>query len=151
MDQNTNEVASTETSVAPVTNDAATVAASEPVATVTPEVPVSEPVAAVTPEPVAVAAPSKPKPKSKGKSKKAVKAKAKPKSKPAKVEVSRGRGRPVVFKGVQKRHIVSVIRKHGLTKGREVLAGEKISISLPTLGKFAAEAGIELHRGRPAA
>lgn len=60
------------------------------------------------------------------------------------------RGRPVVFKGAEKRHILSVIRKHGLTKGREVLAGEKVSISLPTMGKFAAEAGIELSRGRPA-
>ena len=60
------------------------------------------------------------------------------------------RGRPVVFKGNEKRHILSVIRKHGLTKGQEVLAGEKISISLPTMGKFASEAGIELSRGRPA-
>jgi len=75
-------------------------------------------------------------------------ASAKAKSKP-KVAVKRGRGRPIVFKGNEKRHIVSVIRKHGLTKGREILAGEKVSISLPTLGKFAAEAGIELHRGRP--
>ena len=60
------------------------------------------------------------------------------------------RGRPVVFKGNEKRHILSVIRKHGLTKGQEVLAEEKISISLPTMGKFASEAGIELSRGRPA-
>ncbi len=60
------------------------------------------------------------------------------------------RGRPVVFKGNTKRHILSVIRKHGLTKGQVVLANEKISISLPTMGKFAAEAGIELSRGRPA-
>ena len=61
------------------------------------------------------------------------------------------RGRPVVFKGNEKKHILSVIRKHGLTKGQEVLASEKISISLPTMGKFANEAGIELTRGRPAA
>jgi transposase len=61
----------------------------------------------------------------------------------------RGRGRPVVFKGHEKRHILAVIRKHGLTNGRAVLAKEKVSISLPTLGKFAAEAGIELSRGRP--
>ena len=59
------------------------------------------------------------------------------------------RGRPVVFKGNEKKHILSVIRKHGLTKGQEVLASEKISISLPTMGKFASEAGIELSRGRP--
>lgn len=59
------------------------------------------------------------------------------------------RGRPTVFKGLEKKHILSVVRKLGLTKGREALAKEKISISLPTLGKFAAEAGIELQRGRP--
>ena len=61
------------------------------------------------------------------------------------------RGRPVVFKGNTKRHILAVIRKHGLTKGQAVLANEDISISLPTMGKFANEAGIELSRGRPAA
>ena len=59
------------------------------------------------------------------------------------------RGRPVVFKGREKQHILSVIRKHGLTNGREVLRKEKIKISLPTMGKFAAEADIELPRGRP--
>lgn len=127
MENVTSEVANVE--VVPVTNDAAPVVASEPVApVVTPEAPVSKPKRARKPK-----AEAKP-----------VKAK-----KPAKVEVKRGRGRPVVFKGNEKRHIVSVIRKHGLTAGRQVLAKEKISISLPTLGKFAAEAGIELHRGRP--
>lgn len=127
MENVTSEVANVE--VVPVTNDAAPVVASEPVApVVTPEAPVSKPKRARKPK-----AEAKP-----------VKAKN-----PAKVEVKRGRGRPVVFKGNEKRHIVSVIRKHGLTAGRQVLAKEKISISLPTLGKFAAEAGIELHRGRP--
>jgi hypothetical protein len=124
MENVTNEVANVE---APVTNDAA------PVAVVAPEAPVAS-------EPV-----SKPKRTRKPKAEaKPVKAK-----RTAKVEVKRGRGRPVVFKGNEKRHIVSVIRKHGLTAGREVLAKEKINISLPTMGKFAAEAGIELHRGRP--
>ena len=68
----------------------------------------------------------------------------------AKTVVSK-RGRPPVFRGNEKRSILSVIRKHGLTKGQAVLADKGISISLPTMGKFAAEAGIELHRGRPAA
>ena len=81
----------------------------------------------------------------------AVTTKPKRKAKPAKVNVKRGRGRPAVFTGHVKRHIVSVIRKHGLTGGRVVLADEGTNISLPTLGKFAAEAGIELHRGRPKA
>ena len=78
------------------------------------------------------------------------KAKAKAKAKAKKVpKGKRGRGRPPVFTGNTLRHIVSVIRKHGLTGGRVVLAEEGTKISLPTLGKFAAEAGIELHRGRP--
>lgn len=126
MENVTNEVASVEVATVTVTNDAAPVA-NEPVA-VTPETPVSKPKR--TRKPKAEAKP--------------VKAK-----RTAKVEVKRGRGRPIVFKGNEKRHIVSVIRKHGLTAGREVLAKEKINISLPTMGKFAAEAGIELHRGRP--
>lgn len=115
--------------------------ATEPVAV---EPTVTEPVVSNEPvnvEPV-VAEPAKPKRK---------RAKAKAKSKPAKVAVKRGRGRPAVFTGNVKRHIVAVIRKHGLTGGRVVLAEEGTSISLPTLGKFAAEAGIELHRGRPKA
>jgi hypothetical protein len=128
MENVTNEVASVEVAPVTVTNDAA------PVAVVTPEAPV------VAAEPV-----SKPKRTRKPK----VEAKPVKAKRTAKVEVKRGRGRPIVFKGNEKRHIVSVIRKHGLTAGREVLAKEKINISLPTMGKFAAEAGIELHRGRP--
>jgi len=61
------------------------------------------------------------------------------------------RGRPKMFTGHIKRHIVSIIRKHGLTGGRTVLAEEGTKVSLPTLGKLAAEAGVELHRGRPKA
>lgn len=129
--------------------------------TVTNEGNVSEPI--VTPatetavasnEPVVVqpVEPAKPKRSRKPKRSCKAKAKAKPaKVKPAKVSVKRGRGRPAVFTGNVKRHIVSVIRQHGLTGGRALLAQEGTSISLPTLGKFAAEAGIELHRGRPKA
>lgn len=60
------------------------------------------------------------------------------------------RGRPVVFKGNLKRQVVSAIRKNGLTGGRTVLAEKGVSVSMPTLGKLAKEAGIELKRGRPA-
>lgn len=137
MEPVTNEVASVE--VAPVTEVATPVVVATEVPVVASE-PVSQP-ETVAVAPVKVKRTRKPKVEAKP-----VKAKRTPK-----VEVKAGRGRPIVFKGNEKRHIVSVIRKHGLTKGREVLAGEKISISLPTLGKFAAEAGIELHRGRPAA
>lgn len=130
--------------------------ATEPVVSNEPVVTSNEPVAVepVVVQPVAVEPPAKPKrkAKSKGKAKaKAKPAKSKAKAKPAKVSVKRGRGRPAVFTGNVKRHIVSVIRKHGLTGGRVVLADEGTNISLPTLGKFAAEAGIELHRGRPKA
>jgi len=138
--------------VEPVVSNEPVVVSNEPVA-VEPVVVSNEPVAV---EPVVVqpevTQPAKPKRKAKSKAKaKAKPAKAKSKAKPAKVSVKRGRGRPAVFTGNTKRHIVSVIRKHGLTGGRVVLAEEGTSISLPTLGKFAAEAGIELHRGRPKA
>jgi len=99
----------------------------------------------------------------------------------------RGRGRPALYTGNQKRHIVSLIRQHGLTGAmarlqadpkaspeqfdgepaeckaaaadERALAKERnlnvvpapLTITLPTLGKFAAEAGIELKRGRRAA
>lgn len=84
-----------------------------------------------------------------------------PKSKKVvKVEEKRGRGRPPVYTGSLKTSIVAVIRKNGLTKAREILATEgvvakkgkpklKVKISMPTLGKLAKEAGIELFRGRP--
>jgi len=62
----------------------------------------------------------------------------------------RGRGRPPVFKGHMLRSVVAAIRHHGITKGQVVLAEKGIKISKPTLGKFAKEEGIELHRGRPA-
>jgi hypothetical protein len=141
MEPVTNEV--TEVATPVVVTEAPVTEVATPVVVTEAPVIASEPVS--QPETVAVA--SKPKRTRKPKVEaKPVKAKRTPK-----VEVKVGRGRPIVFKGKEKRHIVSVIRKHGLTKGREVLAGEKISISLPTLGKFAAEAGIELHRGRPAA
>jgi outer membrane biosynthesis protein TonB len=129
-----NEPVTTEGTVETVTP------ATEPVATPT----VTEPVVAT--EPVKPKRNRKPKAKAEKAKPKAEKSKAKPK-----VSVKRGRGRPAVFTGNVKKHIVAVIRKHGLTGGRVVLAEEGTSISLPTLGKFAAEAGIELHRGRPKA
>lgn len=63
----------------------------------------------------------------------------------------RGRGRPVVFKGNLKRHIVSLIKANGLTGARSVLAEEGTSISMPTLGTLAKNAGVALKRGRRAA
>ena len=79
-----------------------------------------------------------------------------------KAETKRGRGRPKVYTGTKAKAIVRVIRDFGLTKGREFLAEvgvqvtpgkprEVVSISLPTLGKLAKEAGIKLQRGRPKA
>ena len=58
------------------------------------------------------------------------------------------RGRPVVYFGNVKKHIVSVIRKYGLSGAVKVLKKEgKDTPSLRTLGKFAKEAGIVLQRG----
>jgi len=70
-------------------------------------------------------------------------------------------GRPPVFTGVLKANIVKVIKAHGLMRGQRLLATEgvqakpgakkkPVNISLPTLSKFAEEAGIEFKRGRPA-
>ncbi len=76
----------------------------------------------------------------------------------------RERGRPAVYKGNVKRHIVALVRKHGASKARAILSaseGELVSlrsekmvpkplnISMPTLLKYAKEAGVVLHRGRP--
>ena len=69
-------------------------------------------------------------------------------------------GRPPVFTGLTLKNIVKVIKMHGLMRGQRLLATvgiqrkagkpkETVSISLPTLAKFAAAAGIELKRGRP--
>lgn len=76
-------------------------------------------------------------------------------------------GRPSVYVGNVKRHIQTLIRKHGLTgararlnaSSRSKLAKDRslklvpspLGISMPTLGKLAEEAAIVLHRGRPAA
>ena len=62
----------------------------------------------------------------------------------------RGPGRPRKFKGKPARHIVSVVRQLGITKGQIALADEGIGISKPTLGKLAKAAGLSLKRGRPA-
>lgn len=64
-------------------------------------------------------------------------------------EVRRRRGRPPVFVGEQKEFIVDCIRLVGLTKTRQLLANNNIAISMVTLGKFAAQEGIQLQRGRP--
>lgn len=58
------------------------------------------------------------------------------------------RGRPVMFKGNLKSHIIALVKKHGLTGARKVLADEKVSVSMPTLGTLAKDAGVELKRGR---
>jgi len=82
---------------------------------------------------------------------------------------NRGRGRPAVYTGNVKSHIVSLIRHHGLTGARAILNAsgrskdalelvaqrnvelvpKALGISMPTLGKLASAAGIELFRGRP--
>jgi hypothetical protein len=67
----------------------------------------------------------------------------------------RGRGRPVVYKSKDRRHIVGLIRKHGLTGARKVLTEENrredgMVPTLPTLAKFAKAIGLTLKRGRPA-
>lgn len=76
----------------------------------------------------------------------------------------RGVGRPPVFSKGQRKSFAAVVRKHGLTHGREILATEGVSVnlgpgkgsvvktfkvSLVTLGKIAKEAGVELKPGRP--
>ena len=64
--------------------------------------------------------------------------------------VAKKRGAPLKFKAKQVKHILSVIRKSGLVKGRAILLAEGLSISLPTMGKLAkADGTIKLQRGRP--
>jgi len=74
-------------------------------------------------------------------------------------------GRPAVYTGNQKRHIVGLVRQNGATNARKILNAEPgselaskrnlnvvpepLGISMPTLLKFAAAAGVVLHRGRP--
>ena len=71
------------------------------------------------------------------------------------------RGRPAIFVGVLKSNIVRLVKTHGLMRAQRILAtegvqskaGQKkapVKISLPTLSKFATEAGLTLKRGRPA-
>lgn len=76
-------------------------------------------------------------------------------------KVKRGRGRPVEFKGFLAKQLVSVVKKHGLTKGHELIhttdciqkgPGQPkgtYSVSIPTLAKLATEAGVTFKRGRP--
>lgn len=78
-------------------------------------------------------------------------------------------GRPAVYTGNVKRHIVSLVKKHGATGARAILNAkgrgkanvaliaqrsaslvpDAIGISMPTLLKFAKEGKVVLHRGRP--
>jgi len=87
--------------------------------------------------------------------------KPKAKAKAKKVEKKDGRGRPAIYTGALARKIASLIRKHGITGTRKVLAKEglpqaegrnkKYKVSMPTLIKIGQKAGITLKRGRPAA
>jgi len=77
----------------------------------------------------------------------------------------RGPGRPPVYTGKTKTHMLSLIRKHGLTGARNRLtAGPRsplraerntdlipkaMKVTLVTLCKFAKDAGIALQAGRP--
>lgn len=62
----------------------------------------------------------------------------------------RGRGRPPVYKGNDKKHILGLIRKHGLTGAQRALAEEQKQVpTLPMLVKWAKERGIAVKRGRP--
>ena len=79
-------------------------------------------------------------------------------------QVNVGRGRPEAFGAGYIRAFKSIVRKHGLLKGREVInengvvVGGKqrdVSISLPTLSKYVKRpnvggAAVELKQGRPA-
>lgn len=100
--------------------------------------------------------------------KKDKKKKAKAKKKVAVKAAKKGKspGRPPVFVGKVKTEITRLIRKHGITGTRDILAAKKgelaehrnaeivpkpLSISLPTLVKLGQKAGITLKRGRRAA
>ena len=80
-------------------------------------------------------------------------------------------GRPPKYKGNVKKHIVVLIRKHGLTGARRILNAKAsarnkverelakqrnaklvpapLGISMPTLGGFASEAKVKVTMGRP--
>lgn len=91
----------------------------------------------------------------------------KAKAKPTRGGARKGAGRPARFEGVELRAVVTLIKHHGLTDSRAILAADgrsklsklrdltvfpkPVSVSMPTLGTIASEAGIELHRGRKAA
>lgn len=77
-------------------------------------------------------------------------------------QVKRGRGRPEQYGKGFIRAFKTVVRKHGLLAGREILNANgvtvggkhhQVSISLPTLSKYVKreDAGnpVELKRGRP--
>jgi hypothetical protein len=74
------------------------------------------------------------------------------------------RGRPVACNAKQRRHVASLVRQHTASKTREILAAEKgtelaelrnanlfpepVTLSVPTLAKYAKQGGVELKRGR---
>lgn len=80
-------------------------------------------------------------------------------------------GRPAVYTGNVKKHIVALVKRHGATGARNILNADAdsgdpaevalaglrpaktvptpLGISMPTLLRFAGEAGVELKRGRP--
>lgn len=63
----------------------------------------------------------------------------------------RGRGRPPVYKGNDKKHIIGLIRRHGLTGAQRVLAEEQKAVpTMPMLVLWAKQSGIKVKRGRPA-
>lgn len=81
------------------------------------------------------------------------------------------RGRPIKYFGARKNHFVTLMKKYGISGTMKILNAnvnskdaeqvelankrslklvpEGLGITAPTLGKYAAEAGIVLHRGRP--
>jgi hypothetical protein len=68
----------------------------------------------------------------------------------AKSKSKRGPGRPIVFKGNVKSHIIKVARDLGnLSRARESLLREDITISMPTLRKITRAAGVRVSLGRP--
>lgn len=97
----------------------------------------------------------------------APKRKRRAKAKPVRGGKRTGAGRPARFEGAELKEVVNLITSHGLTDTRAILAAngrsklskqrdlkvfpKPVSVSMPTLGTIASEAGIQLFRGRKAA
>ena len=75
--------------------------------------------------------------------------------KPVKVErvkAKRSPGRPRVYNGTHRRIVASFLKKHGYTRGLELLATErKLKVSLTLARSVAKELGLTFPRGRPKA